>query len=94
MSKLDSVTEILGPDAQFDPTTPFGRWDDVAKQYENTTDVLIFNYNNMPVSYAERWAPGSPTPISGDTLARFRDMVSEKPKLKDHKYPGRAKLVS
>jgi len=94
MSNSASVAEILGPDAKFDPTTPFGQWDDVAKQYENTTDVLIFNYDNMPVSYAESWGAGSPTPVSGDTLARFKDMVSEKPKLKDHKYPGKAKLVS
>jgi len=89
-----TVAEILGPDAKFDPTTPFGQWDTVAKQYENSTDVLIFNYENMPVSYAERWGASSPTPVSGDTLARFKDMVSEKPKLKNHKYPGKAELVS
>lgn len=73
----------------FDPTTPFGAWDTVAKEYENSTDVLIFNLEMVTVAYAQHhnsWN-ASPMPVSGDTLARFKDMHSEAPRLKSHRRP-------
>lgn len=58
----------------FDPTTPFGQWDELAKQYENSTDKDIWNFAEMDIAYALHhlgWN-ASPTPVSGDTLNRMR----------------------
>jgi hypothetical protein len=70
-----AVEGILTADSKFDPTTPFGTWDDVADEYENTTDKVIFNLEAMTLRYViyHNGYSASPTPISGDMVARYKD---------------------
>lgn len=68
----------LLPDSKFDPTTPVGAWDSVAKEYENTTEKVSYNYHNLTIQHAlfhHGWN-ASPTPISGDQLARYKASCS------------------
>lgn len=66
--------EIVTKGSKFDPTTPFGQWDNVAHEYENTSDKVIFNLDAATVEWAQhhnRWS-AAPTPISGDMLTRYK----------------------
>ena len=69
-----TLEDIVNSDSKFDPTTPFGTWDNVANEYENTTDKVIFNLDFMTVADAIRYngLNASPTPISGDMLANYK----------------------
>lgn len=86
---MATTDEIVTADSKFDPTTPFGTWDSVAKEFENTTDTLIFNYAEMSPAYAAYHdrLNGSPSPVSGDTLSRFKDSKRDNPRLKSHRKP-------
>lgn len=73
MARMD-IKEIVNEDSKFDPTTPFGTWDNVAKEFENTTDKVIFNLDKATVTWAQHhnvWS-SAPTPISGDMLTRYK----------------------
>jgi len=89
MATAASLEEILGKNPKFDPTTPVGGWDTIAMEHDNNTDILVFNYDALTVANAFYHAGlnGSPTPISGDTIARFKDKNSESPRLESHRKP-------
>jgi hypothetical protein len=83
------LEEIIGIDPKFDPTTPLGGWDSITMEHDNTTDILVFNYEAMTPAYAyyHTFLNGSPSPISGDTIARFKDKHSGNPRLESHRLP-------
>lgn len=70
-----TLEDIVNADSKFDPTTPCGTWDNVAREFENTTDKLIYNLDFMTVRDAIRYngINASPTPISGDMIAHYKE---------------------
>jgi hypothetical protein len=70
-----TLEDIVNGTAKFDLTTPLGQWDELGHEYNNATDKPIWDMDLVTVDYARHhngWN-ASPTPISGDTLARFKE---------------------